>query len=157
MLNWKLLLLTLKQIIINLKINFQYLAANVKFSAISSISVTPDAILYIADQGNYRLRAVSSSIPPEKSDGVFEVPDTDAQELYIFNKFGQHVLTRDIMTGNIVYKLAYTQATSNGKLMSVTDAHGKTLTLTRDYRFVFIVVAADAIAVVVVFCTCCCF
>jgi hypothetical protein len=39
------------------------------------------------------------------------------------------------MTGNIVYKLAYTQATSNGKLMSVTDAHGKTLTLTRDYRF----------------------
>jgi len=110
----------------------------VKFSAISSISVTPDAILYIADQGNYRLRAVSSSIPPEKSDGVFEVPDTDAQELYIFNKFGQHVLTRDIMTGNIVYKLAYTQATSNGKLMSVTDAHGKTLTLTRDYRFVVV-------------------
>ena len=81
---------------------------------------------------------MSSSIPPEKSDGVFEVPDPDAQEVYIFNKFGQHVLTRDIMTGNIVYKLAYTQATSNGKLMSVTDAHGKTLTLTRDYRLVYI-------------------
>jgi hypothetical protein len=57
-----------------------------------------------------------------------------SQELYIFNKFGQHVLTKDIMTGNIVYKLSYTQATSNGKLMSVTDAHGKTLTLMRDYR-----------------------
>jgi hypothetical protein len=56
--------------------------------------------------------------------------------LYIFNKFGQHVLTKDIMTGNIVHKLSYTQATSNGKLLSVTDAHGKTLTLMRDYRFV---------------------
>ena len=112
----------------------QYLAANVKFSSISSIGVTPDGILYIADVGNNRLRSVSSSIPPEKSDGVFEVPDTDAQELYIFNKFGQHVLTKDIMTGNIVHKLSYTQATSNGKLLSVTDAHGKTLTLMRDYR-----------------------
>jgi NHL repeat len=58
---------------------FQYLAANVKFSSISSIAVTPDGILYIADVGNNRLRSVSSSIPPEKSDGVFEVPDTDAQ------------------------------------------------------------------------------
>ena len=113
----------------------QYLAANVKFSSISSISVTPDGILFIADVGNNRLRSVSSSIPPEKSDGVFEVPDTDVQELYIFNKFGQHVLTKDIMTGNIVHKLSYTQATSNGKLMSVTDAHGKTLTLMRDYRY----------------------
>jgi hypothetical protein len=51
----------------------------VKFSSISSIAVTPDGILYIADVGNNRLRSVSSSIPPEKSDGVFEVPDTDAQ------------------------------------------------------------------------------
>jgi len=132
----------------------KYLAANVKFSAISAISVTPDGVLYIADQvnqfvrkihilpenrnvsyqGNYRLRAVSSSIPSEKSDGVFEVPDTDSQEIYIFNKFGQHVLTKDIMTGNIIYKIAYTQATSSGKLMSVTDAHGKKLTVTRDFK-----------------------
>ncbi|XP_059078932.1 teneurin-m-like isoform X2 [Tigriopus californicus] len=112
----------------------QFLAAKVKFSAISAITCAPDGVVYIADQGNYRLRAISSSLPPEHSDGVFEVPDTDAQEMYIFNKFGQHVLTKDIMTSNILYKMTYSQATSNGKLTSVADPAGRTLTIMRDYR-----------------------
>ena len=38
----------------------QFLATNVMFNSISSIAVTPDSVLYIADQGNVRLRAVSS-------------------------------------------------------------------------------------------------
>ena len=111
-----------------------FLAANVKFSAIAAIACAPDGVLYIADQGNYRLRAVSSSIPPEQSDGVFEVPDSETQELYIFNKFGQHVLTKDIMTSNVLVKMIYSQATSNGKLSSVTDASGNKLTIMRDYK-----------------------
>ena len=71
-----------------------FLASNVLFSAISAITVTPDSVLTIADQGNYRLRSLSSGLPPEKADGVFEVPDSEAQESYIFNKFGQHVITK---------------------------------------------------------------
>ena len=116
-----------------------YLATNVLFSAISAIAVTPDSTLYIADQGNVRIRAVSSSIPSSEGahgsdSGVYEVPDPDANEAYIFNKFGQHMLTRDIMTGNILYKMTYTQATSNGKLSSITDAYGQTLTIMRDFK-----------------------
>ena len=65
---------------------------------------------------------------------VFEVPDPDTNEAYVFNKFGQHMLTRDIMTGNVLYKMSYNQATSNGKLSSVTDGHGRTLTVMRDYK-----------------------
>ena len=112
----------------------QFLAANVKFSAVSSISCAPDGVLYIADQGNYRIRAVSSSIPPEKSDGVFEVPDPETQEVYIFNKFGQHVLTKDLMTSNVLYKMTYTQTTSNGKLSSITDSSQRKVTVQRDYK-----------------------
>ena len=56
------------------------------------------------------------------------------QELYIFNKFGQHVLTKDIMTSSVVYRMSYTQATSNGRLDSVTDAAGRKLTIVRDLR-----------------------
>lgn len=56
-----------------------FLASNVHFSAISAITVTPDSVLTIADQGNYRLRSLSSGLPPEKADGVFEVPDSDSQ------------------------------------------------------------------------------
>ncbi len=112
----------------------RHLAATAKFSAVSSLACTPDGVLYIADQGNLRVRAVSSSIPPEKSDGVFEVPDPDAQELYIFNKFGQHVLTKDVMTSNVLYQMTYTQSTSDGKLSSVVDSHGRKLTFVRDYK-----------------------
>ena len=65
---------------------------------------------------------------------MFEVPDPDTNEAYVFNKFGQHMLTRDIMTGNVLYKMSYNQATSNGKLSSVTDGHGRTLTVMRDYK-----------------------
>ena len=122
----------------------QYLATNAQFNSISSIAVTPDSVLYIADQGNVRIRAVSSSISVSDRNGrrggshsdsaVFEVPDPDTNEVYVFNKFGQHMLTRDIMTGNVLYKMSYNQATSNGKLSSVTDGHGRTLTIMRDYK-----------------------
>ena len=54
-------------------------------------------------------------MPPEKADGVFEVPDAEAQESYIFNKFGQHVITKDLMTGITKFKMSYTQTTSTGK------------------------------------------
>jgi len=116
-----------------------YLASKVIFSAISAIAVTPDSTLYIADQGNARVRAVSSSLPSSEgahgSDtGVYEVPDPDANEAYVFNKFGQHMLTRDIMTGNILFRMTYTQATSNGKLSTLVDSYGQKVTLMRDYK-----------------------
>ena len=111
-----------------------FLASNVHFSAISAITVTPNSVLTIADQGNYRLRALSSGLPPEKADGVFEVPDAEAQESYIFNKFGQHVITKNLMTGSTKFKMSYTQTTSTGKLASVEDAYGAKLTVLRDFK-----------------------
>ena len=107
------------------------MASNVHFSAISAISITPDSVVVIADQGNYRLRSVSSGLPPDKADGVFEVPDAEGQESYIFNKFGQHEITKDLMTGMIKHKMTYTQTTSTGKLASVTNAYGAKLTVLR--------------------------
>ena len=83
---------------------------------------------------NFRLRSLSSGLPPEKADGVFDVPDAEAQESYIFNKFGQHVITKDLMTGIVKFKMAYTQTTSTGKLASVTDAYGAKLTVLRDFK-----------------------
>jgi hypothetical protein len=111
-----------------------FLASNVYFSAISALTVNPNSLLFIADQGNYRLRSLSSGLPPEKADGVFEVPDAEAQETYIFNKFGQHVITKDLMTGSTKFKMSYTQTTSTGELSSVTNAYGSKLTVLRDLK-----------------------
>ena len=110
-----------------------HLAATTRFSAISSIAVSPDGKLYVADQGNYRVRAVASMMPTSEEDAVFEVPDPDTQELYIFNRFGQHIQTKDIMTQSLLHSMEYHQSTSNGKLVSITDSSGRKLSILRDY------------------------
>ena len=95
--------------------------------------MSPDGTLYVADQGNYRVRSVSSVMPTSEDDEVFEVPDTDSQELYIFNRFGQHIQTKDIMTKQTLYSMEYHQTTSNGKLVSIQDSSGRKLLIMRDY------------------------
>ena len=110
-----------------------HLAATTRFSAISSIAVSPDGKLYVADQGNYRVRTVASMMPTNEEDTVFEVPDPDSQELYIFNRFGQHVQTKDLMTQSVLYSMEYHQSTSNGRLVSITDTTGRKLSVLRDY------------------------
>ena len=42
--------------------------------------------LYVADQGNYRIRVVASHKPTSEDEEVFEVPDPDSQQLYVFNR-----------------------------------------------------------------------
>ena len=49
------------------------------------------------------------------------MPDAEAQESYIFNKFGQHVITKDLMTGTTKFKMSYTQTTSTGKKVQIRD------------------------------------
>ena len=110
-----------------------HLAATTRFSAISSIAISPDGKLYVADQGNYRIRSVASLMPTSEEDAVFEVPDPDTQELYIFNRFGQHIQTKDIMTQSVLHSMEYHQSTSNGKLVSITDSSGRKLSILRDY------------------------
>ena len=110
-----------------------HLAASTRFSSITSIAISPDGILYVSDQGNYRIRAIASLMPTREDDAVFEVPDPDSQELYVFNKFGQHIQTKDIMTDNLLFNMEYHQSTSNGKLISITDSSSRKLSIIRDY------------------------
>ena len=110
-----------------------HLAASTRFSAISSIAVSPDGKLYIADQGNFRIRTVASHMPTNEEEEVFEVPDPDSQELYVFNRFGQHILTKDLLTKSLIYSMEYSQTTSTGKLVTIADSSGRKLTILRDY------------------------
>ena len=70
-----------------------YLATNTLFSAISSITVSPDSTLYVADQGNARVRSVGSSLAASgggdreaEANGVFEVPDPEANQVCVTKK-----------------------------------------------------------------------
>ncbi|XP_065347701.1 teneurin-m isoform X5 [Cloeon dipterum] len=110
-----------------------FLAATSKFNTISSITVTPDGILHISDQANYRIRSVTASLPEANANREYEIYSPETQEIYIFNRFGQHILTKNILTGETIYIFSYNVNTSNGKLSTVTDAAGNKVFLLRDY------------------------
>ncbi|XP_049696807.2 teneurin-m isoform X7 [Helicoverpa armigera] len=110
-----------------------YLASNSKFNTISAVIVSPDGIVHIADQANYRIRSVMASIPDASGAREYEIYSPDTQEIYIFNRFGQHVTSKNILTGENNYVFTYTVNTSNGKLSTVTDAAGNKVFLLRDY------------------------
>lgn len=110
-----------------------FLATSAKFNTIAAIAVTPDGHVHIADQANYRIRSVMSSIPEVSGSREYEIFAPDAQEIYIFNRFGQHIATKNIMTGETNYLFTYNVNTSNGKLSTVTDAAGNRIFLLRDY------------------------
>ncbi|XP_073967241.1 teneurin transmembrane protein Ten-m isoform X2 [Choristoneura fumiferana] len=110
-----------------------FLASNSKFNTISAVIVSPDGIVHIADQANYRIRSVMASIPDASGSREYEIYSPDTQEIYIFNRFGQHIMTKNILTGENNYVFTYNVNTSNGKLSTVTDAAGNKVFLLRDY------------------------
>ncbi|XP_022179145.1 teneurin-m isoform X3 [Myzus persicae] len=110
-----------------------YLAATAKFNTISSITVSPDGVVHVADQANYRIRSIMSRSPEATATREYEVYSPTTQELYVFNRFGQHITTRNILTGETSYQFTYNQFTSSGKLSSVTDAAGNKVFLLRDH------------------------
>ena len=109
------------------------LAAKAIFSTISALAVTPDGVVHVMDQGNLRIRSVTSSLPQLTSQRLYEIFSPETQEIYVFNRFGHHFETRNIPTGRILYSFVYNVNTSNGKLSSVTDASGNRVSFLRDY------------------------
>ncbi|XP_022239152.1 teneurin-m-like isoform X2 [Limulus polyphemus] len=110
-----------------------FLATTSKFNTISSITVTPDGILYISDQGNLRIRSISASLLQPNDFQEYEINFPQAQELYVFNRHGQHIATKNILTDKTVYTFSYNVNTSFGKLSTVTDAAGNKIYILRDY------------------------
>ncbi|XP_063702096.1 teneurin-m isoform X2 [Culicoides brevitarsis] len=113
----------------------QHLAISAKFNTISALAVTPDGHVHIADQANYRIRSVISSLPEAGSSKEYEIYAPNAQEIYVFNRFGQHIATKNILTGETTYTFTYNVNTSNGRLSTVTDAAGNKVFLLRDYTY----------------------
>ena len=109
------------------------LAATAVFSTISALAVTPDGVVHVLDQGNLRIRSVTSSIPQPTSQRMYEIYSPETQEVYIFNRFGHHEETRNIPTRRTIYAFTYTVNTSSGKLSTVTDAANNKVSFLRDY------------------------
>uniref|UniRef100_T1GPR0 Uncharacterized protein n=1 Tax=Megaselia scalaris TaxID=36166 RepID=T1GPR0_MEGSC len=65
--------------------------------------------------------------------GEFHIPYPPSSEIYVFNRYGQHVATKDLTSGKTRYSFLYSKNTSFGRLSTVTDSSGNKIQFLRDY------------------------
>ncbi|XP_055602719.1 teneurin-a [Uranotaenia lowii] len=109
------------------------LSSHIKFHAISAIAVSQDGVINIADQGSLRILALQHYLPQHDTNGEFQIPFTPTNEIYVFNRYGQHVATKDLSSSRTRYSFLYSKNTSFGKLSTVTDSSGNKIQFLRDY------------------------
>lgn len=107
-------------------------ATSAIFSSISSIAVTPDGVLHVSDQAGYRVRSVRSLLPELNERKQYEIFSPDTHEVYVFNRFGQHLETHNLVTGQTIYKFSYSDNSNTGKLLTVTDSASNRFQIIRD-------------------------
>nr|CAB3264552.1 teneurin-3 [Phallusia mammillata] len=95
----------------------------------TAVTATPDGSVYIADQLNLRIRKVVHSLPALNSRAEYHVANPDANQLYVFNRDGRHVETRNVITGSLLYNFAYT---TRGRLHVIRDVNGNRLQIDYD-------------------------
>lgn len=112
------------------------LSSNAKFTAISALAVSPDGVLHVADQGSLHILALQPYLPNHDETGEFHIPFPPSNEVYVFNRYGQHIFTKDLTSGKTRYSFLYSKNTSFGKLSTVTDSAGNKIQFLRDYSSV---------------------
>lgn len=109
------------------------LSSNAKFQSISALTVSPGGVLHVADQGSLHILALDHYLPSHDENGEFHIPYTPAGEVYVFNRYGQHIATKDLASAKTKYSFLYSKNTSFGKLSTVTDSSGNKIQFLRDY------------------------
>lgn len=71
-------------------------------------------------------------LPEASGDNEYQIAFPENHEIYVFNKYGQHILTKSALTGKTKYTFLYNVNTSLGKLSAVTDASGNKVAFLRD-------------------------
>ncbi|KAM5146383.1 teneurin-1 isoform 2-T2 [Mantella aurantiaca] len=104
-------------------------AKDARLKAPSSLAVSPDDTLYIADLGNIRIRAVTRNKPHLNSMNMYEVASPADQELYQFSTNGTHLHTLNLITRDYVYNFTYN---GDGDVISITSSNGNSVHVRRD-------------------------
>ena len=111
----------------------EVLATKILLHSPTAITVTPDNVLHVTDMGNLRIYSIVATLPEPDRFGKYEVLYPQTQEKYIFNRYGQHVSTKNIITDQFVYNFTYNVNSYYGKLVKVVDNNNNELNIKRDY------------------------
>uniref|UniRef100_A0A671XBZ9 Teneurin transmembrane protein 3 n=1 Tax=Sparus aurata TaxID=8175 RepID=A0A671XBZ9_SPAAU len=105
-------------------------AKDARLNCPSSLVVSPDGTLYVADLGNIRIRAIRLPLPGLlSSPSSYEVASPASQELFVFDANGTHQFTMSLVTGDYKYNFSYS---NEEDVTAVTDSSGNTLRIRRD-------------------------
>lgn len=102
-------------------------AAQARIDFPQAVVATPDDAVYLVDAGNDSIRKLAPSLPGLQL-GEFTIPSDDGLQMYVFDRSGRHLRTRDSLTGAVMISFGYDQA---GRLTSITDGDGNTTTINR--------------------------
>ena len=102
-------------------------------SSISSLVVSPDGTIYIADKNLLQIFSLDHAVPHlDHLSGEYSINSPATSEIFVFNRFGQHVTTKDLSSGQISITFSYTKTAFNGKLMAIIDSKSNKLDFVRD-------------------------
>uniref|UniRef100_A0A8C2UAY9 Teneurin-1 n=1 Tax=Coturnix japonica TaxID=93934 RepID=A0A8C2UAY9_COTJA len=104
-------------------------AKDAKLKAPSSLAVSPDDTLYVADLGNVRIRAVSRNKAHLSETNMYEIASPADQELYQFTINGTHLHTLNLITRDYIYNFTYT---GEGDVATITSSNGNSVHIRRD-------------------------
>lgn len=94
-------------------------------------------------QGSLHVLSLQHYLPVQDLNGEYQIPFPGTNEIYIFNRYGQHISTKDLQTGKLYYSFVYSKNTSFGKLASVSDDSGNKIFFVREYSNVVSIIHSE--------------
>jgi len=96
------------------------LATHMKLGLPTAVTVTPDDVVHVADMDHLRVHSIVPPVPAaDPRTGRFQVLDAYSGQMYTFNRYGQHVSSSDLVTGQVIYSFTYSVNSYYGRLMKV--------------------------------------
>ncbi|CAF1596448.1 unnamed protein product, partial [Didymodactylos carnosus] len=104
------------------------------FSTPSSIIAHPDGTILLANSGSKQILQIKSISSYEDDQKYLNIFSSEMNEIYLFNRIGQHRATIDALTGDYIYNFTYDSPQNvYARLDSITHRNGKSLTIKYDY------------------------
>lgn len=116
------------------------IALRTRFHSITSMTVIGDGTVYLADEGSLRIYSLRSYLPELNEQNEIKILQPNTGKMFIFDREGFHLRTRNILTGRTLYNFLYNRGGQNddgdidAQLAEVIDFSGHKLSFIRNDR-----------------------